>query len=30
LPCGAVVIALARQPESAPRRKQIQPDRQHH
>jgi hypothetical protein len=30
LPRRAVVIALRRQPESAPRREQIQPDRQHH
>jgi len=29
-PRRAVVIALFRQPESAPRREQIQPDRQHH
>jgi hypothetical protein len=29
-PYRAVVIALRRQPESAPRREQIQPDRQHH
>ena len=29
-PRRAVVIAPGRQPESAPRRKQVQPDRQHH